>query len=78
VRPPVIPRPEPAPAQTERERIDPASARYIVAPGARAGEVILRALEPGEPPPFGTPIAKLAPSCDLDTRCIATMLNRPW
>jgi len=81
VRPPVIVRPEPELRMTkknERERIDPASARYIVSPGSRAGEVILRALGPGEPPPFGIPIAKLAPSCDLDTRCIATMLNRWW
>jgi hypothetical protein len=70
VRPPVIPRLE------DVARIEPASARYIVSPGARPGEVILRALEPGEPPPYGAPIAKLAPSCDLDTRSIAAMLNR--
>jgi len=71
VRPPVIVRPQWVP-----ERIDPASARYIVTSGANPGEVVLRALEPGEPPPFGVPVAKLAPSCDLDRRCIATMLNR--
>ncbi len=78
VRPPIIPRTEPTPLPPlERsDKVDPASARYVVTPGARPGELVLRALEPGEPPPFGVPVAKLSPSCDLDRRCIATMLNR--
>lgn len=55
---------------------DPATARYVVVAGCRTGELVLRALEPGEPPPYGTPIATLAPSCALDARTITMLLNR--
>lgn len=55
---------------------DPATARYVVIAGCRTGELVLRALEPGEPPPYGTPIATLAPSCALDARTITMLLNR--
>lgn len=55
---------------------DPATARYVVIAGCRTGELVLRALEPGEPPPYGTPIATLTPSCALDARTITMLLNR--
>jgi hypothetical protein len=55
---------------------DPSSARYLVWAGERPGEIVLRALEPDEPPPFGVPVAKIAPSCALDAWSIGALLDR--
>lgn len=55
---------------------DPASANYLVSAGPRPGEIVLRPLEPDEPPPFGVPIAKIAPSCALDAWSIGALLDR--
>jgi len=55
---------------------DPSSARYLVTAGPRPGEIVLRALEPGEPPPFGVPVAKIEPSCALDAWSIGALLDR--
>ncbi len=68
------PRPErydpPAPSSSR----DPSSARYVVSAGARPGEITLRALDPGEPPPYGAPIAMIGPSCSVDARAIGALL----
>jgi hypothetical protein len=55
---------------------DPSSARYLVSAGPRPGEIVLRALEPDEPPPFGVPVAKIEPSCALDAWSIGALLDR--
>jgi hypothetical protein len=57
-------------------RREASSLRYVVSAGERPGELTLRALEPGEPPPFGAPIARIAPSCAVDARIIDAMLER--
>lgn len=69
---PVLPR-----ATEEKPTIvDPAKARYVVTSGATPGELVLRPLRPGEPPPPEAPIAKLSPSCNYDSFRIAKILNR--
>lgn len=57
------------------EPVDPACLYYVVSAGSEPGELILRALAPNEPPPFGVPIAKLQPSCALDARSIGRLLG---
>ncbi len=54
---------------------DPASARYVVTAGARPGEITLRPLEPGEPPPYGAPVATLSPSSAFDAWSIGALLE---
>ncbi|NUO48110.1 MAG: hypothetical protein HOV80_04555 [Polyangiaceae bacterium] len=55
---------------------DPSSARYLVSAGPRPGEIVLRPLEPDEPPPFGVPVAMIEPSCALDAWSIGALLDR--
>jgi hypothetical protein len=54
---------------------DPASARYVVTAGARPGEITLRPLEPGEPAPYGAPVATLSPSSAFDAWSIGALLE---
>ncbi len=56
--------------------VDPAKARYIVTETGNPGELLLRPLRPGEPPPPEAPIAKLTPSCNYDSFRIAKILNQ--
>jgi hypothetical protein len=55
--------------------VDPSALYYMVAPGAEPGEIVLRALPPGEPPPFGVPLVRLDPSCAVDARRVGNMLR---
>jgi len=57
------------------EPVDPSALYYMVAPGVEPGEIVLRALAPSEPPPFGVPLVKLEPSCLIDARRVGNMLR---
>lgn len=57
------------------EPVDPACLYYVVSAGREPGELVLRALAPDEPPPFGVPIAKIVPSCGLDAYSISRLLG---
>lgn len=56
--------------------VDPRTARFVVTAGFAPGELVLRALRPGEPPPPDAPIATLVPSCGFDAYRIGAQLNR--
>lgn len=56
--------------------VDPRTARFVVTAGFAPGELVLRALGPGEPPPPDAPIATLVPSCGFDAYRIGAELNR--
>lgn len=68
--------PAAAPEEPRPVVIDPAKARYVVTAGPNPGEIVLRPLRPGEPPPPDAPIAKLAPSCNYDAYRVTKLLNR--
>lgn len=55
--------------------VDPRTARFVVTAGVVPGELVLRALRPGEPPPPDAPIATLVPSCGFDAYRIGGQLN---